>query len=64
MSVKRTPQRAVPYGNSSRSVGEESWWYEGSNSITVHIETKQGVSSCKINRRYLADWIKRTEPKR
>ena len=41
----------------------DAWWYEDRHHITVHIQTANGVASCKITRAPLADWIKRSKPR-
>lgn len=43
--------------------GEKAWWYEDKKSIAIHIRSEAGqVFSCRIPRKFLVDWIKRSEP--
>ena len=44
---------------------KEACWYENGRSIDVYIESKNGpVYSCRIERRHLLSWIKRTALKK
>lgn len=55
--IKREPQTA------KIRQGKEAWWYENKNSIDVVIQGKDSaIVMCRIPRRKLADWIKRSGP--
>lgn len=56
--VKLSPQKAKPQKPAS-----DAWWYENRNSIDVLIDDRGVVASCRINRKALADWLRRTEAK-
>ena len=47
--------------NATKAVGCEAWWYADKGSISIHISiTGGGVVCAKINRRQLAEYIKRS----
>ena len=53
---QREPHTAKPMHGST-----EAWWYEDDKGISVYVVGLDGrTASCRITRRVLADWIKRT----
>lgn len=59
--TKLNPIKATPYSAYSR----EAWWYENTRSVSVFVQGDDNrVYACKIQRAKLADWVKRTEPKK
>ena len=55
--ISRAPQKV------KMTSAEDAWWYENDHSIDVIVETEHGTYRVRIERRKLADWIARTEPK-
>lgn len=58
--IKLKPLSAV-ISKDLKLKGIKAWWYEDAKHIDVLISTETGTYSCRISRRRLADWIKRTE---
>jgi len=58
MTMNSTPHKARPM------LGDDAWWYEADKSIEVYIVREGGPTlACRIERRHLLGWLKRTEPK-
>lgn len=57
MKLNGNPHKAKPIHC------KNAWWYENEQSIDVYVERDGVTLACKIPRRYLMHWIKRTEPK-
>jgi hypothetical protein len=56
VKLNRNPHKATPIH------GKEAWWYENKQSIDVYVDSEGVTLACRIPRRYIESWLKRTEP--
>lgn len=55
--LRRKPHMAQPKHNA-----RDAWWYENATSIDVLIQHENGgVAHCRIQKRHILQWLKRTE---